>query len=87
MEGHHTKKAKPNSNKVITFFEDDYGQVNPRHADALVVKLDIADQDVIKVLIDNGFLVDILYYHTYYRMLYIPFFCSINTENTKQSKF
>lgn len=60
IEGHQSKKAKPNPNNVITFSNEDYGGINLRHADALVVKLDIVDQDVMKILVDNGSSVDIL---------------------------
>lgn len=69
IEGHALKKGKPNPSNVITFSNDDYGQVNPSHANALMVKLDIVDQDVMKILVDDGSSVDILYYYAYNRML------------------
>lgn len=68
IEGHQQKKAKP-PNNVITFSDEDYRQLNSKHVDALVIKLDIIDQDIMKILVDNGSSVDILYYHNYRRML------------------
>lgn len=42
IEEHQTKKAKSPDN-MISFSNKDCGEVNPRHVDALVVKLDIVD--------------------------------------------
>ncbi|XP_074346155.1 uncharacterized protein LOC141684918 [Apium graveolens] len=53
---------------VISFSNKDYKGVNPRHTAALVVTLDIFDNEVRRMLIDNGFSVNILFKHTVDRM-------------------
>lgn len=68
IEGHQTKNVKPSLDNMITFSDEDYGEINPRHVDDLVVKLNIANQNVVKILVDNGSSVNILYYHAYNRM-------------------
>lgn len=54
IEGHQLKKQKLNPNNLITFSDEDYGSVNSRHVDALVIKLDITDQDVMVMDIFGG---------------------------------
>ncbi|XP_074362323.1 uncharacterized protein LOC141702555 [Apium graveolens] len=53
---------------VISFSSKDYEGVNPHHNVALVVTLDIFDNEVRRMLIDNGSLVNILFKHTVDRM-------------------
>ncbi|KAL8125255.1 hypothetical protein AgCh_012802 [Apium graveolens] len=53
---------------VISFSSKDYEGVNPHHNAALVVTLDIFDNEVRRILIDNGSLVNILFKHTVDRM-------------------
>lgn len=66
--GHPPKKAKLDPSDHIFFLDKYYEDVQPGHNDALIFQLDITDQDVMKVLIDNGSSVDILYFHTFKRM-------------------
>ncbi|XP_074346755.1 uncharacterized protein LOC141685557 [Apium graveolens] len=49
---------------VISFSSKDYERVNPHHNAALVVTLDIFNNEVRRMLIDNGFSVNILFKHT-----------------------
>ncbi|XP_074361613.1 uncharacterized protein LOC141701885 [Apium graveolens] len=53
---------------VISFNGKDYEGVNPHHNAALVVTLDIFDNEVRRMLIDNGSSVNILFKHTVDRM-------------------
>ncbi|XP_074352616.1 uncharacterized protein LOC141691757 [Apium graveolens] len=53
---------------VISFSSKDYGGVNPHHNATLIVTLDIFDNEVRKMLIDNGSSVNILFKHTVDRM-------------------
>ncbi|XP_074356332.1 uncharacterized protein LOC141696038 [Apium graveolens] len=53
---------------VISFSSKDYEGVNPHHNAALVVTLDIFDNEVRRMLIDNGSSVNILFKHTVDRM-------------------
>ncbi|XP_074356310.1 uncharacterized protein LOC141696012 [Apium graveolens] len=56
------------SKLVISFSNKDYEGVNPNHNAALVVTLDIFDNEVRRMLIDNGSSVNILFKHTVDRM-------------------
>ncbi|XP_074378271.1 uncharacterized protein LOC141719792 [Apium graveolens] len=49
---------------VISFSSKDYEGVNPNHNAALVVTLDIFDNEVRRMLIDNGSSVNIFFKHT-----------------------
>ncbi|XP_074342226.1 uncharacterized protein LOC141679695 [Apium graveolens] len=49
---------------VISFSSKDYEGVNPHHNVALVVTLDIFDNEVQRMLTDNGSSVNILFKHT-----------------------
>ncbi|XP_074351663.1 uncharacterized protein LOC141690791 [Apium graveolens] len=53
---------------VISFSSKDYEGVNPHHNAALVVTLDIFDNEVRRILIDSGSSVNILFKHTVDRM-------------------
>ncbi|XP_074327950.1 uncharacterized protein LOC141665865 [Apium graveolens] len=53
---------------VISFSNKDYEGVNPNHNEALVVTLDIFDNEVRRMLIDNGSSVNILFKYTVDRM-------------------
>ncbi|XP_074351442.1 uncharacterized protein LOC141690550 [Apium graveolens] len=53
---------------VISFSNKDYEGFNPHHNAALVVTLDIFDNEVRRMLIDNGSSVNILFKHTVDRM-------------------
>ncbi|XP_074351508.1 uncharacterized protein LOC141690623 [Apium graveolens] len=53
---------------VIFFSSKDYEGVNPHHIATLVVTLDIFDNEVRRMLIDNGSSVNILFKHTVDRM-------------------
>lgn len=53
----------------ISFSDEDYEGVQPGHNDSLVFQLDIAYQDVVKILVDNSSSVHILYYLTFKMML------------------
>ncbi|KAL8133706.1 hypothetical protein AgCh_008952 [Apium graveolens] len=53
---------------MISFSSKDYEGVNPNHNEALVITLDIFDNEVRRMLIDNGSSVNILFKHTVDRM-------------------
>ncbi|XP_074342525.1 uncharacterized protein LOC141680113 [Apium graveolens] len=53
---------------VISFDSKDYEGVNPHDNATLVITLDIFDNEVRRMLIDNGFSVNILFKHTVDRM-------------------
>ncbi|XP_074342513.1 uncharacterized protein LOC141680096 [Apium graveolens] len=53
---------------VTSFSSKDYEGVNPHHNAALVVTLDIFDNEVKRMMIDNGSSVNILFKHTVDRM-------------------
>ncbi|XP_074378441.1 uncharacterized protein LOC141719978 [Apium graveolens] len=53
---------------VISFSSKDYEGFNPNHNEALVVTLDIFDNEVRRMLIDNGSSINILFKHTVDRM-------------------
>lgn len=57
------KRQKVSPNNVITLSDEDYHQATTSSDDALVVTLDIANQNVQRILIDKGSSVDILYNH------------------------
>ncbi|XP_074337356.1 uncharacterized protein LOC141674548 [Apium graveolens] len=70
--GSHSPPRSPNSGDevfsiqsypemVISFSSKDYEGVNPNHNEALVVTLDIFDNEVRRMLIDNGSSVNILF--------------------------
>ncbi|XP_074324002.1 uncharacterized protein LOC141660922 [Apium graveolens] len=52
------------SDLVISFSSRDYEGVNPHHNVTLVVTLDIFDNEVRRILIDNGSSINILFKHT-----------------------
>ncbi|XP_074352625.1 uncharacterized protein LOC141691766 [Apium graveolens] len=52
----------------IHFSNADYEGLNPEHNQALVVTLDIADNEVQRILIDNGSSANIFFEHTLNRM-------------------
>ncbi|XP_074324398.1 uncharacterized protein LOC141661313 [Apium graveolens] len=79
LGGSHSPPRSPDSRKevlsiqsflemVISFSNKDYEGVNPNNNEALVVTLDIFDNEVKRMLIDNGSLVNILFKHTVDRM-------------------
>ena len=55
-------------NDDISFKERDAHLVHHPHCDALVVKAMMANNNVYKILVDNGSSVDILYYQAFQRM-------------------
>ena len=52
----------------ITFREKDARHVRHSHCDALVIKATIANNNVHRILVDNGSSVDILYFQAFERM-------------------
>ena len=52
----------------ITFKESDAKLVHHPHCDALVIKAMMANNNVYRILVDNGSSVDILYYQAFQRM-------------------
>ena len=52
----------------ITFSEKDARQVHHPHCDALVIKAMIANNNVHRILVDNGSSVDTLYFQAFERM-------------------
>ena len=53
---------------AITFIDEDAKRVHHPHDDAIVITLLIIDYTTRRVLVDNGSLVDILYYPTFQKM-------------------
>ncbi|XP_074366491.1 uncharacterized protein LOC141707301 [Apium graveolens] len=53
---------------VISFSNKDYEGINPNHDEALVITVDIFNNEARRMLIDNGSLVNILFKHTLDRM-------------------
>ena len=49
-------------NLVIGFLEEDARRLHHPYVDALVVSIRVGDYNMHRVLVDNGSLVDILYY-------------------------
>ena len=54
--------------QVITFSNADFEGLNPNHNEAMVVSLDIAENEVKRVIVDNGSSVNILFKHIMERM-------------------
>ena len=52
----------------ITFSEKDARHVRHLHYDALVIKAMIANNNINRILVDNGSPVDILYFQAFERM-------------------
>ena len=48
--------------QAITFMDEDTGKIHHPHDDAIVIALLIEDYTTRRVLVDNGSLIDILYY-------------------------
>ena len=55
-------KIARKENPIIGFSEEDARRLHHPHDDALVVSIRIEDYNMHRVLVDNGSLVDILYY-------------------------
>ena len=53
---------------IIGFSEDDARRLHHPYDDALVVSLKVGDYNVHRMLVDNGSLVDILYYLAFQQM-------------------
>ena len=62
-----TKQFK-GENDDITFKESDAHLVHHLHCDILVIKAMMANNNVHRILVDNGSSVDILYYQAFQRM-------------------
>lgn len=54
---------QPGEDQVITFNNSDFEGLPPIHNEALVVSLDIMDNEVKRVLVDNDSSVNILFKH------------------------
>ena len=67
MEKRLAKQYK-GENDDITFKESDAHLVHHPHCDALVIKAMMANNNVYRILVDNGSFVDILYYQAFQRM-------------------
>ena len=61
-------KQYKGENDDITFKESDAHLVHHPHCDALVVKAMMANNNMYRILVDNGSSVDILYYQAFQRM-------------------
>lgn len=59
---------EPFPEQVISFSNKDFEGLDPYHNEALVISLDVADNDVKRIIIDNGSSVNILFHHTLNRM-------------------
>ena len=55
-------------NPIIGFSEEDARKLHHPHDDALVVSLQVGDYNMLRVLVDNGSLADILYYSAFQQM-------------------
>lgn len=64
-----SKRERPYPNIMISFSDKDYpfDMVEP-HEGALVITTQVGPVDMQRIMIDNGFSVDILYSHAYQRM-------------------
>ncbi|XP_028115618.1 uncharacterized protein LOC114313431 [Camellia sinensis] len=58
------KKGKNEVKDVLTFSSKDFERIQTPHNDALVLTLRIEDFDIKRILIDQGSLVEIMYYDT-----------------------
>ncbi|XP_050290461.1 uncharacterized protein LOC126728717 [Quercus robur] len=56
-------------NPVIEFSEEDARRLHHSHDDALVISIRVGDYNTHRVLVDNGSLVDILYYPAFQQMM------------------
>ena len=52
----------------ITFCDDDFQAIDPQHDDPMVISVEIEDFAVRKTLVDQGSLVDILYWGTFKKL-------------------
>jgi len=52
----------------ITFTNEDFKGVDPLHDDPMVISVDIDKFTIMKTLVDQGSLIDILYWETFKRM-------------------
>lgn len=52
----------------IYFTYSDYEGLDPDHNEALVLTLDVAKNEVKRILVDNGSPVNVIFYHTLTRM-------------------
>lgn len=53
---------------TISFTDTDYERMDRNHTEALVITLDIAENEVKRILLDNGSSVDICFKHTWERL-------------------
>lgn len=61
----------PYSKESISFFEEDLGRIINPHEDTLIIEADVSeDCRVGKVMVDNGSIMDILYYNAFLKMGY-----------------
>ena len=67
MDKRPAKQCK-GENDDITFKESDAHLVHHPHCDALIIKAMMANNNVYRILVDNGSSVDILYYQAFKRM-------------------
>ena len=61
-------RARPTDKQPITFIDEDAERIHHPHDDTIIITLLIADYTTRRVLVDNGSLVDILYYPTFQQM-------------------
>ncbi|XP_074356107.1 uncharacterized protein LOC141695791 [Apium graveolens] len=59
---------QPAEDECIYFSNEDYEGLDPEHNQALIVTLDIADNEVQRILVDNGSSSNIVFEHTLNRM-------------------
>lgn len=59
---------QPCQDEPIVFSNADYEGLDPDHNEALVVTLDVAENEVKRILVDNGSSVNIVFEHTLNRM-------------------
>ena len=55
-------KMRTTEEQAIIFMDEDAARIHHPHNDAIIITLLIADYTTRRVLVDNGSLVDILYY-------------------------
>ena len=63
----------PSARNGISFSDEDYEGREPNHNEALVINSDVAGHDVHKMLVDNGYDVDIIFLHALNRMNIEPY--------------
>ncbi|XP_038989097.1 uncharacterized protein LOC120112949 [Phoenix dactylifera] len=63
-----TSLKRPRTSEAISFSDEDLGEVKTPHDDAVVISMVVNKFHVKRVLVDNGSLANVLYYHVYQKI-------------------